>query len=124
MENDVDRRMAGTKGITSFKNMSVLVKTKCSALQDGKGIIQYPFHYGSGVQYRLSNLALVAAIAKAGIRVGWAHQKQLRCSVQLFLLESHPVTRFFRITRGSVLEPLGSSDSCEIKATSGFENGV
>ena len=104
--------------------MSVLVKTNCSTLQDGKGVIQYPFHYGSRVQYCLSNLVLVAAIAKSGIQVGWAHQKHLRCSVQLFLLESHTMARFFRITGGSVLEPLGYSDSCEIKATSGFENGV
>ena len=46
IENDADRRVADIKEMTSFKNMSLLVKTNSSTLQDGKGLIQYPFQYG------------------------------------------------------------------------------
>lgn len=99
--------MAGRKGITSFNNMSLLMKTNHTALQDGKSPMLSPFPlwlrvkvpFGwRGVGYCFCNIRHSA--------IGWGHQKHLMLFAKPCLPESHSMTRFFRTTRISCLGPL------------------
>lgn len=62
MESDVDRSVAGRKGITNLKNMSLLVKTNHITLQD---VMNLPFYHDSGIEYPLGDLVVAAAVAKS-----------------------------------------------------------